>query len=145
MNFCTLLVLPFTAEEDKLYPSIQGINNNNIKDLSKCWASLVCEPKDSETRNDYQYSIFSVLSIAHAWASVILAGKRGSRRHSATCFSENVVVAETGYQVLSFCYRERAQTSFSINNRTNIFCEKKKEKKKRSFPGCLFFRALKKR
>ena len=32
------------AEDDKLNPSIQGINNN-IKDLSKWWASLVCEPK----------------------------------------------------------------------------------------------------
>ena len=33
------------TEDDKLNPSIQGITNNNIKDLSKWWASLVCEPK----------------------------------------------------------------------------------------------------
>ena len=32
------------AEEGKLNTSIQRINNNNIKDLSKWWASLVCEP-----------------------------------------------------------------------------------------------------
>ena len=38
-------------------------------------------------------------------------GKLGSRRHSTPSFSENVVVAETSYQmleVLSFCDRERA-------------------------------------
>ena len=41
----------------------------------------------------------------------ILAGKRGSRRHSTTSFGGNVVVEETSYQmfqVLSFCDRERA-------------------------------------
>ena len=39
-------------------------------------------------------------------------GKRGSRRHSTTSFSENVEVAETRYQmltVLSFRDRERVQ------------------------------------
>ena len=44
----------------------------------------------------------------------ILAGKRGSRRHSTTSISESVVVAETSYQMLevsAFCYRERAQPS----------------------------------
>ena len=42
-------------------------------------------------------------------ASVILAGKRDSR-HESSDFSENVVVAETSYQmvqVLSFCAQER--------------------------------------
>ena len=42
----------------------------------------------------------------------ILAGKRGSRRHSTTSFSESVLVAETSYQmleVLPFCNLERAQ------------------------------------
>ena len=50
--------------------------------------------------------IFSTPSSAHARTSVILAGKRDSRRHSTTSFSESVVVAETSYQVLhvlSFC------------------------------------------
>ena len=50
--------------------------------------------------DDYEYQIFSMLSIAHAWASVNLAGKRDSLRHSTTSFSENVVVAGTSYQIL---------------------------------------------
>ena len=61
--------------------------------------------------DDYEYEIFSILSSARALTSVILAGKRSSRRHSTTSFSENVVVAETSYQMLqalSFCDRERA-------------------------------------
>ena len=48
-----------------------------------------------------------------AWANIILAGKRDSRGHSTTRFSENVMEAEISYQmleVLSFCDRERAQT-----------------------------------
>ena len=43
-----------------------------------------------------------------------MARKRGSRRHSTTSFSENVEVAETGYEmleVLSFCDQERVQPS----------------------------------
>ena len=42
---------------------------------------------------------------------MVLAGKRDSRRHSTTSFTENAVVVETTYQmyeVLSFCNRERA-------------------------------------
>ena len=53
-----------------------------------------------------------MLSSARARTNVILAGKRGSRCHSATSFSENVEVAETRYQrleVLSFCHQERVQ------------------------------------
>ena len=60
--------------------------------------------------NDCECEIFSLVSSARAWASVILAGKRGSRRHSTTSFSENVVVTETSYQMLevkAFCNRER--------------------------------------
>ena len=49
--------------------------------------------------DDYEYEIFSILSIAYAWTSVILAGKRGSRRHFTTSFSKNVGVAETSYQM----------------------------------------------
>ena len=45
-------------------------------------------------KDDFEYEIFSTLSINHAWTSVILAGKRDSgRRHSTTSFSENVEVA----------------------------------------------------
>ena len=49
--------------------------------------------------DDYEYEIFSMLSIARAWTSVILAGKRDSRHHSTTSFSENVVMAGTSYQM----------------------------------------------
>ena len=61
---------------------------------------------------DNECEIFPILSIARAWTSVILAGKRGSRRHSTASFSENVEVAKTSYQnemleVLSFCDRNR--------------------------------------
>ena len=55
-------------------------------------------PEGIETfkmRHNYEYAIFSILSSARAWANVILAGKRDSRRHSTTSFSGNVVVAET--------------------------------------------------
>ena len=40
-----------------------------------------------------------------------LGGKRGTLRHSTTSFGENVVVAETSYQmleVLAFCDQESA-------------------------------------
>ena len=51
-------------------------------------------------------------SSARAWGSVVLAEKRGSRRHSTTSFSKSVVLAGTSYQmleVLAFCNLERAQ------------------------------------
>ena len=41
-------------------------------------------------KDDFEYEIFSTLSINHAWTSVISAGKRDSGRHSTTSFSENV-------------------------------------------------------
>ena len=49
--------------------------------------------------DDDEYVIFSALRIAHAWTSVIFAGKRDSRRHSTTSFTENVVVAGTSYHM----------------------------------------------
>ena len=49
---------------------------------------------------DYEYEVFSILSSARAWTSVILAGKRGSGRQSTTSFSASVVVAGTSYQML---------------------------------------------
>ena len=59
--------------------------------------------------------IFSVLSTARAWTNVILAGESDDRRDSTTSFDENVVVAETSYQIIevssSFCDRERAKPS----------------------------------
>ena len=49
--------------------------------------------------DNYEYEIFTILSISHAWTNVILAEKRDSRRHSTTSFSENVIVAGTSYQM----------------------------------------------
>ena len=49
--------------------------------------------------DDYDYQIFSILSSAHAWTSVILAEKRYSRRHSTTGLCENVVVVEIDYNM----------------------------------------------
>ena len=45
---------------------------------------------DSETRTNTSTRFSQILSIAHAWSSVILAGKRDNRRHSTTSFIENV-------------------------------------------------------
>ena len=59
------------------------------------------------------YEFLSILNSARARTSVILAGKRGSRRHSTTSLSENVELAETSYQmleVLSFCDRKGASS-----------------------------------
>ena len=60
-------------------------------------------PKERTLRfgdeDDYEYEIFSILSIARAWTRVILAGKRHSRRHSTTRFSEHVVLTGTSYQM----------------------------------------------
>ena len=50
--------------------------------------------------NDYEYEMFSIVSSARAWGSVILAGKLGSRRQSTRSFSGSVVVAGTSYQML---------------------------------------------
>ena len=61
--------------------------------------------------DDYENEIFSILRGARALTSVILAGKRDSRRHPTTCFNENIVVAETSYEmlkVLSLCERNEA-------------------------------------
>ena len=52
--------------------------------------------------DDYEYEIFSILSVAQAWTSVILAGKRDNGRHSTTSFSEEVVVAGRSYQVIKW-------------------------------------------
>ena len=82
--------------------------------------------------DNYEYEIFSVLSITHAWTSVILSGKGDSRRHFTTSFSENV--DGSGGNKLS---NERSFTTLlsgesltfmSINNRTNFIGEKSKMK-----------------
>ena len=89
--------------------------------------------------NDYEYEIFSMLSIAHAWTSVILAGKRDSRCHSPTSFSENVIVAGTKLSNLRkfiILLSREGLTSFSINNPTSFFGEKKESE---AFRGVFFW------
>ena len=62
--------------------------------------------------DDYEYEIFLILSSACAWTSDILAGNHViAFAISLRGFSENVLVAETSYQmleVLQFFHRERA-------------------------------------
>ena len=43
---------------------------------------------EEEYDYEYEYEIFTILSSAQAWTSVILAGKRDSRRHATASFSE---------------------------------------------------------
>ena len=81
--------------------------------------------------DDYEYQIFSILSIAQAWTSVILAGKRDSRRHSTTGLSEiDQRECRSGgnklTDVRSFIILRSGEglTSFSVNNRTDFFGEK---------------------
>ena len=58
--------------------------------------------------DDYEYEIFSILSIERMRTNIILVGKCDSHRHSTMGFSKNVVVTGTSYQVLSFWERDRA-------------------------------------
>ena len=71
------------------------------------WASSVVE-------NDYEKQIFSILISARSLTRVILAGRRDSRRHSTTSFSESVVVAETRSFNLQQFYH------FAIGRRLNL-------------------------
>ena len=71
--------------------------------------------------NDYEYEIFSIVSSDRARTSVILAGKRGSRRHSTTSFSENVVEAGTSFSILQ---SGEVLTSFNNDNSVNFSGEK---------------------
>ena len=60
------------------------------------------ETKESfrfKDEDDYEYKIFPILSSALREPRHF-GGKRDSRRHSTTSFSENVVVAGTSYQIL---------------------------------------------
>ena len=63
--------------------------------------------------------------------SVILAGKRDSRRHPATSFSENVVLTKTSYRnVSSFIIlrSEEALSDFNKNDLANFAADKKENK-----------------
>ena len=68
-----------------------------------------------------------MLRCAREWTSVVLAGKRDSRRHSTTSFSENVVVAETSYQnVRSFIVLQTVEGLTSNKGKSaNVSCENK--------------------
>ena len=69
----------------------------------------------------------------------ILARKCGSRRHSATSFSENVVLANTKYKCYSFYFFLRlgnSLISFNQDNNATFFGEKDVQS---SYPGCLLF------
>ena len=61
--------------------------------------------------------MFSILSDARAWTSVILTGKRGSRRHfqEQDLAKMDVVVAETNYQRLDLKFYH-----FSIGSGLNL-------------------------
>ena len=79
--------------------------------------------------DDYEYEIFSILSIARMWTSVILAGKRDSSRHSTTSSGANVVCwwREQVIECTKFHDLPSGEglTSFSINNRASFFSERK--------------------
>ena len=63
------------------------------------------------------------------WTRVILAGKRDSRRHSTTSFSESVVVAGTSYQMcnrrFSILQPGEVLSSFNNDKSANFSGEKK--------------------
>ena len=83
-----------------------------------------------EDQDDHEEEIFLILRSARACTSVSLAEKRDSCRHSTIGYSENVVVAETSYQVLeplSLCDRERVLPS-SIKLTVLTFLIKKKNR-----------------
>ena len=72
-------------------------------------------------KDDFEDEISLTLSSARAWTSVILAGKRGSRRHSTTSFRVNVVVAGTSSNIL---WPGKGETVSNKNNRTYFSGEK---------------------
>ena len=91
---------------------------SDLKSNSKCfWSILKLKsnhwnvPGEIETfrfwyKYDYEYEIFSILSIACALTGIILVGKHDCGHHSIMSFNKNVVVTETSYkvlEVLSFC------------------------------------------
>ena len=78
-----------------------------------CWntGALQYSAFDSKTSTTASIRFSQLLSSARAWTSVILAGKRDSRRHSTTSFSENVALADRSFKVLKvllFCGWEMA-------------------------------------
>ena len=103
-----------------------GSINSQVNQLAY-WLSLAHWLDSFRFWDEDDYEIFSILSIAYAWTSVILAGKRDSCRHSTTGFGGNK---------LAILLSGEGLTPFSINNRTNFFMWKKVNWR---FLGCLFF------
>ena len=48
--------------------------------------SVLTEIFEFQDEDDYKCAIFLVVSSARVWSSIILEGKRDSRRHSNMCF-----------------------------------------------------------
>ena len=85
--------------------------------------------------NDCVYEIFSIVSSARAWGSVILEGKRGSRRQSTTRGRSGGNKLSDVRSFIILLSRE-GLTSFNNDNSTNFSGEKKVQWR---IPGCLFF------
>ena len=78
-----------------------------------------------ESEDHYESKIFSILSSAHSWTSVIFSGKRDNRHRSATGFSG--IVTQTGYRMSVAILRSgEGSIFFNINNHANFSGEKKK-------------------
>ena len=86
--------------------------------------------------NDCVYEISSIVSSVRAWGSVILEGKRGSRRQSTTRGRSG---GNKLSDVRSFIILLSGEglTSFNNDNSTNFSGDKKKVQWR--IPGCLFF------
>ena len=78
-----------------------------------------------ESEDHYESEIFSILSSAHSWTSVIFSGKRDNRHRSATGFSG--IVTQTGYRMSVAILRSgEGSIFFNISNHANFSGEKKK-------------------
>ena len=89
---------------------------------------------DSKTRTTLSGSyIFSMLRGASVYTSVILAGKRDSRRHSTTRFSENVADKWRSFIILR---SGEDLTSFNKDNCSDVSSKKRWNE---AFRECLFF------
>ena len=111
------------------HPTCKNAERERLKIYTQNHAKILVFDLYSELRvlrfwdeDEYEYEISSILSVAHAWTSVILAGKSDSRHHSTTSFGANVVCWLREQVIKCFII----SLSFSINNRSNFFCEKSK-------------------
>ena len=108
-------------ESEEIYT--KPCNNRGVRPLQWIESFKILRRGRLRVRN------FLNTSIAHAWTSVIWAGKRDSRRHSTTSFSANVVCwwREQVIKCMKFHDLPSGEglTSFRINNRANFFSERK--------------------